>query len=63
MGQRRDDRRFGAGPYIVGLQPDLGQWTDDFPYDVPAVGWMVGKAMRKGSRGLGGRRYQMPRQR
>ncbi len=38
MGQRRDDRRFGAGPYIVGLQPDLGQWTDDFPYDVPAVG-------------------------
>lgn len=28
-----------------------------------AVGWMVGKAMRKGSRGLGGRRYQMPRQR
>ena len=24
-----------------------------------AVGWMVGKAMRKGSRGLGGRRYQI----
>jgi predicted ATPase len=38
MKKRRDVRRPGAGPYLLGLErdPDV-QWGDGFPYDVPAV--------------------------
>jgi predicted ATPase len=35
--RRRDLRRFGPGPYIVGLKRDPERWRDGFPYDVPAV--------------------------
>jgi predicted ATPase len=35
MPKRRDVRRFGPGPYIVGLTK--GPWGAGFPYDVPAV--------------------------
>jgi predicted ATPase len=37
MGRRRDLRRFGPGPYILGLSPDQDRWGSGFPYDVPAV--------------------------
>jgi predicted ATPase len=36
--RRRDVRRFGPGPYIIGLRRDPERWGDGFPYDVPAVG-------------------------
>jgi predicted ATPase len=37
--RRRDVRRFGPGPYLLGLRrhPDPDRWRDRFPYDVPAV--------------------------
>jgi predicted ATPase len=35
MPKRRDLRRFGPGPYILGLTK--GPWGRGFPYDVPAV--------------------------
>ena len=36
--KRRDVRRPGPGPYLLGLErdPDV-PWGDEFPYDVPAV--------------------------
>jgi predicted ATPase len=34
---RSDLRRFGPGPYILGLQPDRDLWGSDFPFAVPAV--------------------------
>lgn len=34
---RRDNRRFGPGPYITGLRIDPKKWGDGFPYEVPAV--------------------------
>jgi predicted ATPase len=38
MKKRRDIRRPGPGPYLLGLErdPDVG-WGRGFPYDVPAV--------------------------
>jgi len=33
---RRDSRRFGPGPYILGLRRG-GGWGTGFPFDVPAV--------------------------
>jgi predicted ATPase len=37
MPKRRDVRRFGPGPYILGLRPDPAHWGGGFPFDVPAV--------------------------
>lgn len=37
MARRRDVRRFGPGPYLLGLRPDPRHWGTGFPYDVPAV--------------------------
>jgi predicted ATPase len=34
---RRDPRRFGGGPYLLGLRPDRSTWGDGFPFDLPAV--------------------------
>lgn len=33
----RDRRRFGPGPYLVGLRRDESRWGVGFPFDVPAV--------------------------
>jgi predicted ATPase len=35
--RRRDDRRFGPGPYVLGLRPDRSRWGTGFPYDLPAL--------------------------
>jgi predicted ATPase len=35
--RRRDRRRFGRGPYLLGLQRNPDGWGDGFPYEVPAV--------------------------
>jgi len=36
--KRRDVRRPGPGPYLLGLERDPAvPWGDEFPYDVPAV--------------------------
>jgi len=35
--RRRDVRRFGRGPYILGFERDADRWGAGFPYDVPAV--------------------------
>jgi predicted ATPase len=37
MPRRRDVRRFGPGPYLLGLRRDDSQWGSGFPFDVPAV--------------------------
>jgi predicted ATPase len=37
MAKRRDIRRFGPGPYVLGLKPDPSHWGEGFPFDVPAV--------------------------
>ena len=37
MARRRDTRRFGPGPYVLGLRRDEEQWGEGFPFDVPAV--------------------------
>jgi predicted ATPase len=37
MAPRRDARRFGRGPYILGLRRTGRRWQEGFPYDVPAV--------------------------
>ena len=34
---KRASRRFGPGPYILGLARDQGLWGDGFPFDVPAL--------------------------
>jgi predicted ATPase len=36
--KRRDVRRPGPGPYLLGLERDRDvDWGEGFPYDVPAV--------------------------
>ena len=37
MPRRRDVRRFGRGPYILGFKRDAERWGDGFPYSVPAI--------------------------
>lgn len=37
MARRRDVRRFGPGPYVLGLRRDPDHWGRGFPFDVPAV--------------------------
>ena len=37
MTRRRDMRRFGPGPYLLGLRRVPERWRDGFPFDVPAV--------------------------
>ena len=37
VARRRDVRRFGRGPYVLGMQRGPQPWGDGFPYDVPAV--------------------------
>ncbi len=53
---------FGAGGAVAGclaysLLVIVTGWT--IGYAAIGVGWLVGKAMKTGSRGLGGRRYQI----
>ena len=53
---------FGVGGAIVGLilYSAFGILTGiEIGYVALAVGWLVGKAIRKGSNGIGGRRYQI----
>ncbi len=53
---------FGVGAAIVGLilYAAFGIITGiEIGYVSLAVGWLIGKAMRKGSNGVGGRRYQI----
>ncbi len=38
MSRRRDARRFGPGPYVLGLRRDPTRWDDGFPFDLPALG-------------------------
>jgi predicted ATPase len=35
MAKRKDERRFGPGPYILGFK--RLNWTDEFPFSVPAI--------------------------
>jgi predicted ATPase len=35
--RRRDVRRFGRGPYVLGLRRDPTRWGAGFPFDVPAI--------------------------
>ena len=37
MARRRDVRRFGPGPYLLGLRRDDSIWGEGFPYDVPVI--------------------------
>jgi len=37
MARRRDVRRFGGGPYVLGLRRVPALWGEGFPFDVPAV--------------------------
>jgi predicted ATPase len=37
MTRRRDMRRFGPGPYLIGLRRVPERWGSGFPFDVPAV--------------------------
>ncbi|HWK29148.1 MAG TPA: AAA family ATPase [Solirubrobacter sp.] len=37
MARGRDIRRFGSGPYLLGLRRVDERWGEGFPYDVPAV--------------------------
>ncbi len=53
---------FGIGAAILGLilYAAFGIITGiEIGYVSLAVGWLIGKAMRKGSKGVGGRRYQI----
>jgi len=53
---------FGIGAAILGLilYAAFGIITGiEIGYVALAVGWLIGKAMRKGSNGVGGRRYQI----
>jgi predicted ATPase len=34
---RRDRRRFGPGPYVLGFRRDDDHWGEGFPYELPAV--------------------------
>ena len=42
MPRRRDVRRFGRAPYIVGFDRDPDRWGEGFPYSVPAVAAIEG---------------------
>jgi predicted ATPase len=37
MPARRDRRRFGPGPYLLGLRRVEEHWAEGFPYEIPAV--------------------------
>jgi predicted ATPase len=37
VSRRRDVRRFGPGPYVLGLCRNETHWASGFPYDVPAI--------------------------
>ena len=37
MARRRDVRRFGRGPYLLGMRRNPSRWGEAFPFDVPAV--------------------------
>ena len=37
MTRARDRRRFGPGPYLLGLRRDPARWGEGFPFDVPVV--------------------------
>ena len=37
MARRRDVRRFGPGPYVLGFRRDEGRSGEGFPFDLPAV--------------------------
>jgi predicted ATPase len=37
VSRRRDVRRFGRGPYLLGMRPDRSRWGDGFPFAVPAI--------------------------
>ena len=37
VARRREQRRFGPGPFLTGLRPDPSRWGRGFPFDVPAV--------------------------
>jgi uncharacterized membrane protein YsdA (DUF1294 family) len=53
---------YGSGAAVVGLMVYAGFTIAThfyFGYVALAVGWMVGKAMMKGSNGVGGRRFQI----
>jgi predicted ATPase len=40
--RRRDARRFGPGPYLLGLRREEARWSEGFPFDVPAVAGVGG---------------------
>ena len=42
MARRRETRRFGRGPYLLGLRPVEEHWGTGFPFDVPAVAQVAG---------------------
>ena len=37
MARRRDARRYGPGPYMLGLRRNSERWSRGFPYDVPVI--------------------------
>jgi predicted ATPase len=37
VARRRDVRRFGPGPYLLGLRRDDSLWGEGFPFDVPVI--------------------------
>ena len=37
MARAHAKRRFGPGPYVLGLRRDPGRWESGFPFDLPAV--------------------------
>ncbi len=37
MARRRDPRRFGPGPFLLGLRRDEEIWGEGFPFDVPVI--------------------------
>jgi predicted ATPase len=37
MARRRDVRRFGPGPYVLGLRRVSARWGSGFPFDLPAL--------------------------
>jgi predicted ATPase len=38
VARRRDTRRFGRGPFLLGFERGEGDWREGFPFDVPAIG-------------------------
>lgn len=42
MTRRRDVRRYGRGPYLLGLRRDEQHWGDGFPFTVPAIAGLDG---------------------